>query len=51
MEVKRKYNIGDKVKIGKELNDRLYPKFSISSGKVFDFNTVELGKERKEKDE
>lgn len=26
----------------KELNDRLYPKFSISSGKVFDFDTEKL---------
>lgn len=26
----------------KELNDRLYTKFSISSGKVFDFDTEKL---------
>jgi hypothetical protein len=41
-ELYAKVEIPDKSE--KELNDRLYPKFSISSGKVFDFDTVELPK-------
>ena len=41
-ELYAKVEIPDKSE--KELNDRLYPKFSISSGKVFDYDTVELPK-------
>jgi len=41
-ELYAKVEIPDKSE--KELNDRLYPKFSISSGTVFDFDTAELSK-------
>ena len=39
-ELYAKVEIPDKSE--KELNDRLYPKFSISNGKVFDFDTEKL---------
>ncbi len=41
-EVYVKVDVPDKSE--KELNDRLYPKFSFSSKKAFDFDTVELPK-------